>query len=133
MKLVIDTNIILVSISEYSPHHWLFKSLINKDFILCVSNEILLEYEEIISQYMGEKTATLFMELLDNLSNVEYVTQYFKWNLIKVDPDDNKFTDCAIASNAEFLASNDKHFQVLKDISFPKVKVIDLDELKKYL
>ena len=82
---------------------------------------------------MGEKTATLFMELLDNLSNVEYITQYFKWNLIKVDPDDNKFTDCAIASNAEFLASNDKHFQVLKDISFPKVKVIDLDELKKYL
>ena len=56
---------------------------------------------------MGEKTATLFMELLDNLSNVEYVTQYFKWNLIKVDPDDNKFTDCAIASNAEFLASNE--------------------------
>ena len=49
---------------------------------------------------MGEKNATLFMELLDNLSNVEYVTQYFKWNLIKVDPDDNKFTDCAIASNA---------------------------------
>ena len=48
VKLVIDTNIILVSISEYSPHHWVFKSLLNKEYTLCVTNEILLEYEELL-------------------------------------------------------------------------------------
>lgn len=55
MKLVIDTNIILVSISEYSPHHWVFKSLLNKEYTLCVTNEILLEYEEIVTRYLGQE------------------------------------------------------------------------------
>lgn len=73
------------------------------------------------------------MELLDNLSNVEYITQYFKWRLIETDPDDNKFVDCAIAANAEYLATEDNHFQVLKKISFPKIQVINFDELKAIL
>ena len=133
VKLVIDTNIILVSISEYSPHHWVFKSLLNKEYTLCVTNEILLEYEEIVTRYLGQRSASLFMELLDNLSNVEYITQYFKWRLIETDPDDNNFVDCAIAANAEYLATEDNHFQVLKKISFPKIQVINFDELKAIL
>lgn len=133
MKLVVDTNIILVSLSEYSPYHWVLKSLLNKQYILCVTNEILLEYEEIINRYLGKENANLFMELLDNLSNVEYITRYFKWNLIKADPDDNKFVDCAIASNSNFLATNDNHFKILKEINFPKVNIINIDELKRIL
>lgn len=133
MKLVIDTNIILVSFSEYSPHHWVFKGLLERKFTLCVTNEILFEYEEIIDRYLGQRSASLFMELLDNLSNVEYITQYFKWRLIEADPDDNKFADCAIASNAEYLATEDNHFQVLKKISFPKIQLINLEELKAIL
>jgi putative PIN family toxin of toxin-antitoxin system len=133
VKLVIDTNIILVSLSEYSPHHWVFKSLLNSEFTLCVTNEILLEYEEIVTRYLGKRSASLLMELLDNLSNVEYINQYYKWRLIEADPDDNKFVDCAISGNAEYLATEDKHFQVLKEISFPKVEVINLEELKSLL
>ena len=100
---------------------------------MCVTNEILLEYEEIVTRYLGQRSASLFMELLDNLSNVEYITQYFKWRLIETDPDDNKFVDCAIAANAEYLATEDNHFQVLKKISFPKIQVINFDELKAIL
>ena len=35
--------------------------------------------------------------------------------------------DCAIAANAKYIVSEDRHFDVLKACSFPKVDVIGLD------
>ena len=66
-------------------------------------------------------------------SNVKWVTKYYKWELIKADKDDNKFVDCAIASNAKYLVSDDKHFKVLKNIYFPKVEVITALNFSKFL
>lgn len=106
------------------------EELIKGTYTLCVTTDILEEYEEIISLKLGLNTAKSMMELLDNLPNVEYITKYFKWNLIEQDYDDNKFADCAIASNAHYLATNDKHFHILKSINFPKINVINVDEFK---
>lgn len=49
------------------------------------------------------------------------------------DPDDNKFVDCAIASNADFIVTEDRHFQLLKDVPFPRVNVIGIEEFKEVL
>jgi len=130
VKIVIDTNILWVAISRHSKTHWVISELINGKYILCVTTDILDEYEEIISQKLGSQTAKSIMELLDNLPNVEYITNYYRWELIVQDYDDNKFADCAIACNAHYLATNDKHFNVLKSIPFSKINVISVDELK---
>jgi predicted nucleic acid-binding protein len=58
---------------------------------------------------------------------------YYKWNLITVDPDDNKFVDCAIAANADYIVTNDKHFNILKEINFPKVSCITIEEFIEIL
>ena len=47
--------------------------------------------------------------------------------MIEADPDDNKFVDCAIAANAQFIVTNDHHYNVLHQIDFPKVNVINID------
>jgi uncharacterized protein len=130
MKIVVDTNILWVSISRRSKSHWVLKDLIDGKYTLCVTTDVIDEYEEIISQKLGQETAKSIMELLDNLPNVEYITKFYQWGLIQVDYDDNKFVDCAIAANAHYLATNDKHFNILKKIPFPKVNVISLDEFK---
>lgn len=70
------------------------------------------------------------MQLLENLENVRYITRYYQWRLIGQDYDDNKFVDCSVAANANYLATNDKHFNILKKISFPKVNVISVEEFK---
>ena len=49
-KVVIDTNCLLVVIPSKSPFHKIWEHFIEGKIVLCVSNEILLEYEEIISQ-----------------------------------------------------------------------------------
>jgi uncharacterized protein len=130
MKVVIDTNVLLVSFSRNSNYYWIFDSFLKEKITICVTTDILMEYEEIISKYMGRKIATTVLNLLENAPNVELITKYFKWNLIHIDPDDNKFVDCAVASSAKYLVSNDKHFKVLKEGAFPKVETITANEFK---
>jgi predicted nucleic acid-binding protein len=133
LKVVIDTNILLVSVSKRSPYHWIFQSLINGDYTLCVTTEILFEYEEIIGKEMGSIVANSLIQLLENLPNVELITNYFCWDLIKTDSDDNKFSDCTIAAGALCLVSHDKHFNILRKIDFPKINVISTEGFKKFL
>jgi len=133
LKIVLDTNILLVSISTKSQYHWVFKGLLNEEYILCVTTDILQEYEEIIGIHMGLEAANYVMQIIENSNNVDYITKFFRWNLITVDKDDNKFIDCAIASNAKYLVTNDKHFNILKNVDFPKVELLDIKSFAEVL
>ena len=53
--------------------------------------------------------------------------------LITSDVDDNKFVDAAVAGNADYLVTEDKDFNELKKINFPKVEVISLNEFEALL
>lgn len=85
LRVVLDTNVLLVSISPNAPNHWIIRHFLNEGFILCVTTDILLEYEEVITRHMGALTATNFMEALDHAPHVELITRYFKWGLIEAD------------------------------------------------
>ena len=61
------------------------------------------------------------------------VTPYFHFKLIQADEDDNKFVDCAVCGNAKVIVTEDHHFNVLREISFPKVDICSLDEIMNYL
>lgn len=130
MRVVLDTNVLLVSIPKRSRYREIFEGLIRKGYTLIISNEILTEYEEIIAQKANAGVAQNIVKMLVSLSNVEKIEIYYHWDLIEADNSDNKFTDCAIAGNADYLVTNDKHFDVLKEIDFP---VIPLVEAEKFL
>jgi len=70
---------------------------------------------------------------LDSAPNVIFDEPYFKWNLIVPDADDNKFADLAIAGNADYVVTNDKHFNILKSVDFPVVNVISLNDFKRLI
>lgn len=131
MKIVLDTNVFLVSISSKSKLHWIYQNLINGNFILCLTTDILMEYAEIIENHMGFIASDSALAVLQNLPNVEFITNFYKFNLLK-DEDDNKFVDCAIASNANFIVSHDKDFKLLEQIDFPKVAVIATNKFEEY-
>jgi predicted nucleic acid-binding protein len=77
--------------------------------------------------------AKFIVDAILNASHAEPITVYYKWNLITADPDDNKFVDCAVSANVDFIVTNDKHFNVLKNIDFPQINVIDIDAFKKII
>ena len=97
-----------------------------------MTTDILAEYAEIIEEHMGSEASEATMGVLENLPNIILTNNYFRFQLLK-DIDDNKFVDCAIASNANFIVSHDKDFNVLKKIEFPKVKVIDTNSFNEIL
>lgn len=133
MNVVLDTNVLIVAISSHSPYRPIFDSFLKEEYSLCVTSDILMEYEEIIGRYLGNKIATNVLQLIENSPNINWITRYYKWELIKDDPDDNKFVDCAIAGNAKFLVSEDKHFHILREIEFPKLNLVNAKEFLKEL
>ena len=91
------------------------------------------EYEEISAEKKSAIVAENVIHLLLESEFVELVNPYFKLRLIEADHDDDKFVDCAFAANATFIVSNDKHYDVLKEIKFPKILVLKLKEFLKML
>jgi len=133
MKVVIDTNVLLMSIPRISKYRPIFDKLLKGKYRLAISEGILQEYLEIIGRKTTGQIAQNLGELLMSLENVDKTQIYFRWNLIQADPDDNKFVDCAISARVKFVVTNDNHFKELRTIDFPPVEVIDADEFLEEL
>ncbi|MEZ4887803.1 MAG: putative toxin-antitoxin system toxin component, PIN family [Chitinophagales bacterium] len=133
MNIVLDTNVLLVSISTRSSSNWVFQQLVEGGYMLSVTTDILDEYTEIIEQQMGADFAQAVVDLLVDLPNLNQINKYYFWQLIEADPDDNKFVDYVIAANADYIVSEDRHFRILKNIEFPKVEVLTIEEFKAVL
>ena len=133
MKIVLDTNCLLPAVFPRSMYHWIWESFRRGNFTLCYSNEIIEEYEELLSRFYPPEITKNAIHLLLTSRNVEKVIPFYKWNLITADPEDNKFADCALNGGADYLVTNDKHFNILKDIDFPKINVVNIETFKKML
>ena len=133
MTVVIDCNIFVMCLTSNSPYHIIYKSLINGKFNIAVSNDIILEYEEIIQQKYSIATAKTFVSLLSELPNVTFIHPHFQWQLIESDPEDNKYCDYAIAGQAAYIITQDRHFDILASIPFPSLAVIGIDNFLEML
>ena len=127
-RIVLDTNCLIAALSRHSEYYPVWSEFQAGKYLLCVSNEILEEYEEIIEKKTSAIVAQNVINLLLKSNNVVLVTPSFKFRLIEADHDDDKFVDCAFAANATYIVSDDKHFDVLKEISFPQLLVLKLKE-----
>ena len=103
------------------------------EFILCLSNEIVEEYLEILSNKTTSSIAGNVISTILNQHNIELINPHYRFGLIQSDIDDNKFVVCAIVANAEFLVSNDSHFRVLEQIPFPKVNILRLQSFSRMI
>ncbi len=132
LRVVIDTNVVLNALSPKLPYRHLLRRAIRGEFDWCVTTEILLEYEEKITEFFGKETATTFLEALIMSSYVRKIEVFYRFSVIP-DLDDNKFVDCAFASNAHFIVSDDKGFAALDKLKFPKVARMKLEAFSLFL
>ena len=129
--VVIDTNCLLQIIARRSPYRPIWDAFLAGRFDLCVSNEILDEYQEILGQQITPTIAENVVLLILNQKNVQLVDPHFRMGIITADADDNKFVDCAFAAGADYLVSEDSHFNVLRTIPFPQLNLVTLDEFMR--
>ena len=133
MKIVLDTNCLIVCLPVTSPYYFLWNAFRDMRITICYTTDIINEYNEILTRfYPLQFVSDVINELLLS-KNVIKVNNYYYWYLIASDPDDNKFVDCALNAGADYIITNDRHFNVLKSIDFPLIKVIDLKSFKSIL
>jgi putative PIN family toxin of toxin-antitoxin system len=127
MRIIIDTNVLIAIIPSKSIYHKVYLAIKSK-YEIAITTDILLEYEEQLKfRYKFLSVDEEIKNFLED-NNIIYIEPTYAWNLITNDADDNKFVDCAIAANADFIITNDKHFDILKSIDFPIVNTLTLQE-----
>jgi uncharacterized protein len=124
IRAVIDTNVLRKTIKRTNPEFFIYQAFESELFEWVVSTEILNEYEEKLVEFHSVRTANLVMEILCNANNVIFAEPYYRWNIIADDIDDNKFSDLAIATNADCVVTFDRHYNIFKKIGFPKLKIL---------
>lgn len=125
---MLDTNCLLQILGVRSKYHFLWEKFLNEEYVLCLSTEVLLEYEEILKQKASVAVADMFLKVINYSENIVRKDPFYRLGLIDADPDDNKFVDCAFACQAEYIVTDDAHFDILSKIPFPKIEVKSLDE-----
>ena len=128
MKIVVDTNVLLPSLSPRSNMHWLFSEILAERHTLCVTTDILSEYAEVFERKLGARNSIAVMDLIMTLPNLLLVNKFYFWQAIEIDPDDNKFIDCAVAASARYLVSDDTHFNILRKKPLFEVEILTFKE-----
>lgn len=114
MRVVIDTSIFIASLWE-GRSRTVVELWKKGKITLCVSEAILKEYLDIIPRFnMLKKEAEELLSLFKARKNIKMVTPSKRFKVIKEDPADNKFLECAIEAKAEYIISADKHLRNLR-------------------
>jgi putative PIN family toxin of toxin-antitoxin system len=130
LRLILDTNVFLVALAPNYKYNWIYQALIQNKYDLIVSNEILFEYQEQITLRYGVERTEASLDYLLLLPNVILKNPSFFWQLVETDKDDNKFVDCFIAGQGDYIISNDRHLHQIKTNSFPLIEVLRYEEFE---
>ena len=135
MRVCFDTNVLMRVFTQQRSFPGLLRALLNRRLTLAVSNEILFEYQEVITRLYGSEAwneVEAILERLHRLDCIVEVSPAYRFNVISADPDDNKFVDCAIAANATYVVSYDRHFDALASSAY-QPRIISPEELVSLL
>lgn len=102
-----------------------------------LSTDILTEYQEVIIRQSGRTRWQALERLLDLAAayagNLRHVAPSFFFRTISADRDDDKFADCAITANADFIVTSDAHFLPLVGSGYKPQPVILEEFIARYL
>ena len=93
-NIVLDTNSLIIAISAKNDCHKVWQSFLNGDYTLCISNEIVEEYLEVMSRNINKYVAEAIIYTILTRENVKRLTPHYRSHLITADQDDNKLVDC---------------------------------------
>ena len=137
MTVCLDTNVFLQIFGRKQPYHQILRAVLEGQLTLAVSNEILLEYQEVTVKLSGAERWRDVEALLDLLGqlhgNIQQVEPQFRFTVITADPDDNKFCDCAIVAEADFVVTDDTHFVALKSAGYKPKPIAPEEFIREHL
>lgn len=125
-KIVLDTNIVISAIISLGYPYKILHDLVATEKVkICLSEQILNEYTEVITRTKFAKYSNFKQNALLIVTNIKRVGKLHKPNIqlnIISDKADNRFLELATFSKADFLITgNTNHFTMTE---FEGVKII---------
>ena len=130
MRVILDTNIFVSGIFWTGCSHSILKSWKDGKFILVTSTDMISELVKVLSDFkirLPDDAIRGWVDLI--VENSEIVEPKEKIDVVKDDPDDNIFIEVAVAGNADYIISQDKHLLRLKE--FRRIRIITPEEFDK--
>lgn len=137
MLVVVDTNVMIASMARQSPIAPLFRAIAKGEISLVISAGIVLEYEEIAAERGGAAFAARMMHWLSLVAaswgTIQEVHPSYQFRVISSDPDDNKFVDCAITADADFIITRDSDYAPLVGSGYKPQPIAPEEFIARYL
>jgi putative PIN family toxin of toxin-antitoxin system len=132
-RVVLDTNVVVSAaiVKEGNPAK-IFEMLLLEEIENYTTKEIIEEIKDVlnrprITKRLKQKDKEFITETFKQLSII--VNPEIKINQLEVDPDDNKFLECAVTAKANYIISGDDHLLNLK--SFKDILILTPAEFVK--
>lgn len=137
MLVVVDTNVMIAAMARQSPIAPLFRAIAKGQLSLGITAAIVLEYEEIAAERGGPAFAAKVMHWLSlvcaSWGTIQEANPAYQFRVITSDPDDNKFVDCAITANADFIITRDSDYAPLVGSGYKPQPIAPEEFIARYL
>ena len=115
-KVVLDTNVFVSALGWKGASRNIFNNCIDGDLELFISAEIFDEIKRVLNYPKFKFSQDEISEFLDQILEVgNFVETKVKVEIIKDDPSDNKFLECAATVDADYIVSRDTHILKIKE------------------
>jgi len=121
LKIVIDTNIYISAIFWGGKPRDVIDLGRDNSVRIFTSSEIANEISETLSVKFKLPDSEISRILIDLSSFTFPVEVTKKYRVVHDDPDDDKFIDCAVQCNADYIVSGDRHLLSLGEYSGTKI------------
>jgi uncharacterized protein len=123
MKVVLDTNIFISGIFWSGDSEKIIYAWGNEEFEIITSSEIIREIVETLMDFKIQLPINILLLWISILSMKSLIVEpQEKINIVKDDPDDDKFIEAAISGKADYIITQDKHLLKIKE--FREIKIL---------
>ena len=127
LKVVFDTNVLISALGWSGPPSDCLDLVVEEKILNFISRPILEELIEVMNYpkfKFSENEKEQFIELLISYSIL--VEPEKDLEVIEEDPDDNKFLECSLKADVDYIISGDQHLLDLE--RYEGIEIIDPKE-----
>ena len=134
MKITLDTNVLISATFWHGDSDKIIEKVESKEIELVLSKEIIEEFAKVLKyKEIQEKIKNKNLEMRRTVEKIVSISKIVepteKLKIVKDDPDDNKFLECAKSGKVDFVISSDNHLLKLKE--FGSIKIVTPKEFIK--
>lgn len=127
MKVILDTNVLISATFWEGDSSKIVKKVEDKEIELILSKDILDEFKGVLGyKEIQEKIKNKNLEMKRTVEKIISISSIVepknRFNVVEGDSDDDKFLECAVEGNANFIVSQDNHLLKLKE--FKGIKIL---------